>query len=983
VSVPLLTPLAEAGAVSDVPAQPPQYLLVDPPAKGAVPNFVALGKGEGVGAIVDGLRVVAGPGTLRAAKEVTEPALQTVQRIPAWLGGGFVFVGATSLYRADTFDGPLASIATLPAAVSRISFGPKSMLVRCNNGERWHFELPSGKRTSLEPQGLADFAALANGRAIAFSDSGATLVSVDQGAHWTDVSAKVRGTPVRVFAQDGALWLKDSTDHAVRVEAGGHLASFDKAPTEKPPELRPKDPRWHSDETPLHKAFRLGVPMDDTTALVASDGDVVRVNVATGEIVSVMSGKLPPDAMCEGVRTVDDVLMVCAPKSGMPFVASHLLGDKSPAIETFMQAGQFFASDDGSLAFAGPCQRAKASRSIVCVRTQGGAWQELDLDNVADAGTLEVSRWVPRPDGTAVGFLIGQSGGLVDARTGDVHAWDLDGLPANVRSSLVQGGARSSIGYYRKGGYYGSSAPDGRLVDRTWSWTGMGLRGWLDGGVAVEIQGEGAVVVSPFSFDRVAHSGAFALARQHDGRVWQSTDRGGHWVEVGAPFLTRANGSAYSNELRTCSAIGCELGNWYRVGWVPNPPSPSSPPVLVTDPPKIDRESLPQLACKAIGEAKTSALARSESSPEDLGLGASRLPRSNDARSIVIVRSAWGRAALNPPHGVDNANDGEYSSLRAISWAYEVEPNGDSFVVSGPNKDIGSFRRNLSFLAPLDPGGLVRQASFGVSDLINAGRHLSLHAPDVFRYELHSVSGLVPSLSSDPAAPDDLLFFGGNSESLLVGLARSNGKSRVAVGQRLLPDAVPVSAASLGGDDFAVLEVNEHGGARVYKVGAAGAAPIELFTPPSSSSLRPCPRRRTTTPRTPTLSRSGRRARSPSSARRREASRRRQGIPRSSCCREDRSSSRPGPHSTLPTLPRAKRTFPAGALPCMRLVRGSISPGTSFAFKTTRSWWRASAGRRRACASRPSSSASLTKSSASHRRTPASRARTTSLSRTI
>ena len=130
-----------------------------------------------------------------------------------------------------------------------------------------------------------------------------------------------------------------------------------------------------------------------------------------------------------------DVLLVCAPKYGTPFVASHVLGDKPPVIESFPQSGSFFASDDGSLAFAGPCQRAKVSRSIVCVRTQGGVWQELDLDGVgADAGALEVVRWVPRSDGSALGFVAGPSGGLVDGRTGELKPWVLDGAPDSVKS---------------------------------------------------------------------------------------------------------------------------------------------------------------------------------------------------------------------------------------------------------------------------------------------------------------------------------------------------------------------------------------------------------------------------------------------------------------------------------------------------------------------------------------------------------------------
>jgi hypothetical protein len=838
VAMPAL-PLATDAGLPEPPPPPPQYVLAEPMGKNqSQSSFLALGKGEGIGAIVEGLRVISSPWALRAAKEIADPMLVAVERVPPWLGGGFVFWGNKALFHSDAFDGVLTPIATLPTSIHAVSFGPKSMLVRCDNGERWAFELPSGKRAALEPQGVADVAALRDGRAIAFTDTGAVMVSSDSGARWTDVTGQLRGKPEKVFVHEEALWLTDTTGRAVRLEPGGRLSSFDKAPTVKPQELRPRDPRWHSDESPVRKALRLGAPMDETTALVASDGDIVRVNVATGEIIAVSTGKLPPDASCEGVRTNDDVLMVCVPKSGTPFVASHVLGDKAPVLETFPQAGQFFASDDGSLAFAGPCQRAKVSRSVVCVRTQGGVWQELDLDNVGDAGTLEVSRWVPRSDGTAIGFVVGANPGLVDARTGDVHPWTLDALPPQVKSSLVQGAVHPTPSrYYGKMGYYPGASSDGHIVDRGWSWTGAGLRGWLDNGVSVEVQSDGTVVQSPFTFDRVAHSGAFALARQKDGRVWQSTDRGAHWTEVAAPFLTRASGQTYSNDPRSCSAMGCDLGSWYRLGWVATAPTPLQPPAVVTPPPLVNREALPQLQCRAAGELKVAGIARGENSPDDLGLGTSRVPVANDARTIEVTRVSHGRAALNPPHGSDGGSDGEYASLRAVSWQYNVEPLGDSYTVLGPSKDLGSFRRNLQFLLPFDPSGAVRRASFGAYDVIGGGRHLGLHVTDVFRDELHNITGVLPAMAADGASPDDVLFFGGGGDKAVLVLARANGKMRVVARARSSEEPTPVSAAIVGADDLAVLEVDGSGAGHVFRIGAAGVAPIDLFdlpAPPSS-----------------------------------------------------------------------------------------------------------------------------------------------------
>jgi hypothetical protein len=834
VAAPQPPPASDPAAI-DLPVSPPQYLLADPPPRAQTSAHIALGKGEGIGGIVDGLRVVSSGGVLRAAKDVAEPPLTAVERIPQWLGGGYLFRSPSALYRAETFEGALQPIATLPATVHRISFGPKTMLVRCENGERWVFEMPSGKRAPLEPQGLADVAALRDGRAAAFTDAGSALVTSDGGAHWQDVTAQLRGKPDKVLVHEEALWIVDSAGKAARVEAGGRLASFDRPPAVKPPELRPKDPRWRSDESPVRKALRLGAPLDDSSAIVASDGDIVRVNVVTGEIVSVSPGKLPPDSTCEAVRTTDDIVLVCASKSGSPFVASHVTGDKAPLIEqTFPQAGQFYASDDGSLAFAGPCRRAKVSRSLVCVRSQAGSWQELDLDNVGDAGTFEVSRWVPRPDGTAIGFVVGQAPGLVDARTGELHPWTLDAIPTQVRPALLQGTGGKSH-YYGKGGYYYPGG-EARLVDRAWTWTGAGLRGWADGGVAVDVQADGSIAVSPFSFERIAHSGSFALARQRDGRVWQTIDRGAHWVEVAAPLLARAAAQSYQNDPRFCSAMGCDLGSWYRLGWLASAPVPLTPPAVASAPAQIDRDAFPLLACKLAGESKLTAIPRGESSPEDLGLGASRVPVSNDARSIEVLRSAFGRLAANPPHGADTSSDGDFSSLRALTWGYVVQENGDTYSVQGPSKDLASFRRNLAFVAPFDPAGAVRKTSFGAYDVVAGGRGLGsgLRMLDVFRDDLTIIGGVAPVTPADAAGPDDLLFFGTGSDKQIVGVARSvQGRVRLVVRVRALDDATPVSAVSLPNDEIAVLEVDGNGASHAFKLGGASAAATDLFDLPA------------------------------------------------------------------------------------------------------------------------------------------------------
>src|SRR5204863_1442762 len=135
-------------------------------------------------------------------------------------------------------------------------------------------------------------------------------------------------------------------------------------------------------------------------------GNVARIDVLTGAILAFAPGKLPPDASCEAVRAPDDIIFACARRNGTAFVASHVLSDKSPTMEvSFSSAGQFYASDDGGLAFGGSCGGTKPG-AVVCVRNSSGGWAELELDPLTQAldggvPSMDVARWIPRADGGA------------------------------------------------------------------------------------------------------------------------------------------------------------------------------------------------------------------------------------------------------------------------------------------------------------------------------------------------------------------------------------------------------------------------------------------------------------------------------------------------------------------------------------------------------------------------------------------------------
>jgi hypothetical protein len=814
-------------AAAEVPQAPPQYVIAEP--GGSVRAVTPLPSESATGVMLDGLRIVVRGPLMRAAKEVAEAPLIAAYTVPQRFGGGFLFRTRNAIYASDTWDGALKPIVSTPSDIVDVSFGPKWALVRGDGGERWAIALPSGAREPIAPVGLLEIGALDDGRAVAVVELGKLLVSSDAGASWKDATSQLRGRPDKIIVKDGALYVALANSGAVRVEAGGQLAVFDRAPDTKP-KPKEKDPRWRTEEPPIRRAIRLGAPVDDQTAVVVVDGDVIRVNVFTGEIVGVTQGKLPPDGNCEAVKTSDDVVFVCTRPNNVAFVVSHALGDKQPVIEqTFTAQGQFYVGDDGGIAFGGPCTRAKASKQIVCVRGAQGNWQEYDLEGTnGDGGApLDVSRWIPRADGGAIGIVVGATWGVIDARSGELRTWTPDQLSAPLRSALTP----SAYGRYPY--YYGARA-DSRVSDRTWSITPAGtLRGWGVGANngAFEISLDGTVTASPFSFDRVQSAGPFALSRTRDGRIWQSLDRGVTWSEVAAPPAAKPSSSV---DVRSCSAVGCDLGAWYRIGWAAIAPSPPIAVTTAASPSEVKREPLPQLSCRPTGDAKKNAIGATESSPADYGLGANRVAVNDDKGDREYLRVAFGRAVPNPLRGSGDAN--ETGAVRAIVHGPATRFDDDNkLVIVGPSKDIMALRRQLFFVAPFDPGGALYKNALTAGDIVAAARAIGAQSPsDYVRQDPAQMVGVVPLMSADPVSADDLLFV---TDSGIIDAVRGT-RSKVSIITRRLDDGHYVGAASLGADEMALLEVDGAGRERIVRVGPSGAMPVfELPPVPSAASF--------------------------------------------------------------------------------------------------------------------------------------------------
>ena len=831
---------AEAPAAPDaaLPAEPPpQYVVGDPPRPTPL-TLVALSD-DGTGIILEGVRFVLRGSQARTSRDIGDAQLQAAWRVPAGLGGGYLFRARATLYASESFEGLLRPVVTLPTEVSSLSFGPKAVLARADSGERWMIELSTGKRLPIDPPGLLQVAALDDGRAGALVEGGQLLVSTDAGGHWKDATPSLRQPPKRVFVarsapgREDSIWIETQSGAAYGLMPGGRVAEFDALPTaEQPPTLRPKQDAWREEEPPVRRAMRVGTPTRDGTVLVAASGDLVQVDVVSGAIEVVAAGKIPPDASCAAARTQDDVVLLCSRPTSAGFVVSHAL-DRAPIVEQPLpEGGHFVVSDDGGVLWTGPCDKpSPTARRTACARSPSGVWQAIDLDPPGDSGATspyDVVRWVPRGDGGAIAVVsniggVANAWGLVDARTGELHAWPLDAVTPQVRSALAYSENARGLDL-------------ARLADRTWMVTPQGtLRGWaaLAGGTgAIEIGLDGSLQTSPFTFERVASAGPVALARTREGRVWQTLDRGTTWSEVAAPPAMRPGGWL---DVHACSIVGCDLGPWYRIGWAPTPPF--TQPALTTAPPAphIDRVGTPALACRATGDVKRAQTSRDDRSPDDLGLGATRVAVADGKGLTDFLRLSFSRRIAGSIRESDSNDDG---APRAIIHGPATTPGEDRLVVQGFDRNILALSRQVAFTPAFDPAGSLRRAPITTRDLLVAARAAGIAQADVLRDD-PIPTGVVPVTPVDPAAADDLLVQMASGATVLL-RASPTGKARHVYELGRADDMRIVSAVALDGDAFGYLEEDGSGHARGLRFGATGGQTLALdIDAPPTTDLYP------------------------------------------------------------------------------------------------------------------------------------------------
>jgi hypothetical protein len=285
-------------------------------------------------------------------------------------------------------------------------------------------------------------------------------------------------------------------------------------------------------------------------------------------------------------------------------------------------------------------------------------------------------------------------------------------------------------------------------------------------------------------------------------------------------------------DIRSCSMMGCDLAHWYRVGWNATPPQARPEITVASGAARIDQTPLPMLACKSSTPAIFNAATRSNSSPEDLGIGNAKVAIANDNSDTAYTRTPFNHSTMNPPHGETGGSDGDEQSLRMLMHGFATDSgSGSHFVVLGPAKDPLLLRRSVGFVAPFDTTTAVRRASFGISDLVTAARAVGMTSADVLGEDPSIPTVVVPVLESDPSLGADLAF---TSDLGMVGVVRSSGRIKVTLRPTPQDSISLVSGAAVGTDDLALLEVDSNGLSHISRwTGSAITALYDINAPPT------------------------------------------------------------------------------------------------------------------------------------------------------
>ncbi|WP_437661461.1 hypothetical protein [Sorangium sp. So ce1182] len=632
------------------------------------------------------------------------PELAGGAAFPAWARASalrYLFWSGKEIHAAASFSGELRRLAALPGVVVSV-FPWLDGLGLISSAGSFAVHGASG---ALRPLGLPSIvaaAAASERRALGLTVFGRALLTVDAGASYRDITAELGdAASLAVRGDDIVVSLAHGPERAI--DPSGRVGE-PRAPRAQPPAQ--VDPGWlhRAPFAQLADAVASGLPLSDGGAAVASEGFVGRVDLASGRASS--GAPLPPGSgACAPFRASDALLAVCAgpDRASVVDIASDA---RAPRIERAFElrpgverdTDHFVGVDGEALGYLGPCEGLPRPRldlreisrgalaggspqqsAVLCVRRGPGAWVEHRLD---PADAADVLAWIPRRGGGAVALVARPGVFLRDAERVEVR-----GALRVVRI------ARSEPPLFLP--QHGDRPPEllsralAALADDT-------IEGWLPAqghatrlaSVTIDAAGRPRLHALPPRASSIEASGPFALVETEDGRLFETIDRGKRWSPIAPP-----PGSAAAR-LEGCSAVGCRVGPFLRIGWASAPRSGA---------PTLDAAAAEPPA----GRAQREAPVRPSPPPPVVRLACSFTGPPVAAR--VPESHGFGAVAAPPLRGASPLRLGTLGQLTLPSSSAALPaPFAEAELAWIPPLDVGAEIRRV--VVPLGSAGLAQLA---------------------------------------------------------------------------------------------------------------------------------------------------------------------------------------------------------------------------------------------------------------------------------
>jgi hypothetical protein len=559
--------------------------------------------GRGLRTMTAGVRILnlPGGGVLAAAQVFSQPPTQTVS-IPARMGGGFLFLVGSVVWRSDDWLGPIRPIYTSQMGVTRLFVGLDRAYVKTQSNTHVAFDPKTGAPLDLGPWPPSPFvgayAALDGWRAVAVTDLRGAVVTLDAGSTWrpvaipglvrdaTNVADGVVITALERSGQNGYYAL----------QADGNVTKIAEPTNEAEAAEEADDAGRVLGKRPIVAAVEDGWPLADGTALVARDGTLSRVRLRDGVVVEEVPGAYPlRPSRCRAIslrrapRDLTAFGFVCGePRGATEVYAWDAAAARMQLIRHFNRPRQISSPANGHLVVKGPCDPDASGDSgtrghqVYCIGNPGNSFSELDVK-----GDVGAERIVPLAD-DRVAIVSPPQGDLAGARLTILDHGNAKTFP--ITFVLRAPGSDED-----------DDMPDQVLRTlRSGTWldgfeeraAGV-LTGWVeDGGtyLGIELRTDGTATYGKYIRDlgTTLVSGPYALAFTGARRGYETIDGGKTWdpIDLPDPLDVRHRGAPLG---RACGPVGCTLAGWARIGWghpaadaasvpPPPPPMPGRPP---------------------------------------------------------------------------------------------------------------------------------------------------------------------------------------------------------------------------------------------------------------------------------------------------------------------------------------------------------------------------------------------------------------------